>query len=250
MTEASQTPTIVFPFPRVPYALDQLDIKFSRAVLVPVAGLSTSYMSQFVACDLLQTAKHADYFATVLIAEILSKAEGPLYAGIRGQGFAYGASLNCYLWSGQISFDLYRSSEPQKALTVFYNILKELLTTGGYEKFCSDVEIETAQSSIAYRWASNGATAGSTISTCLRSSLHGFQDLAEYSLFIRNLYTVTRADLERVINKYYALFLSADRVSVLVTLPDDATEPIRQSFAHDLTDPIVFTKLKLSDFNL
>ena len=77
---------VAFPFPRKAFSFDQMEKSFSKALLVPVAGLSTSYLSQIVPCDLFKSPKHRDYFPTVLLAEMLSKAEGPLYMGIRGQG--------------------------------------------------------------------------------------------------------------------------------------------------------------------
>jgi Zn-dependent M16 (insulinase) family peptidase len=160
-----------FPFKRVPFNWNQVDLKFGRNIAVPVGGLSTYSFAQYIPCDLLTTLKDADYFPTLLLAEILSRPEGPLYTGIRGRGYAYGAFLSCYLWTGQISLEIYRSSEPVKALIIFYELLEELCTTRGFEKYCSDYEIETAQASVAYRWASDSATACSLISTALRSSL-------------------------------------------------------------------------------
>jgi Zn-dependent M16 (insulinase) family peptidase len=75
-----------FPFPRIAFSFDQMEKEFSSSILVPVAGLSTSYLSQIVPCDLIKAPKHEDYFPALLLAELISKAEGPLYTGIRGQG--------------------------------------------------------------------------------------------------------------------------------------------------------------------
>lgn len=256
--EVFQSP---FPYPRVPFALDQIDSKFSRNVLVPVGGLSTSYLTQFVACDILKNTNDPDHYPTVLLAEILSRTEGLLYTGIRGQGyyrltrFAYGASITCYLWAGQLSFDLYRSSEPRLALMVFYKILEDLMTPEGIEKICSDYEIQTAQAAVAYRWSSSGATASSLVYNALRYSLQGFKDLKEYSVFIKELYKVTRADLQRVVKKYFSLFLSKDRLTVLTCPPGETPKKFQAEFkrttkstptAHNLD----FTVYKLKDFNL
>ncbi|KAJ3335283.1 hypothetical protein HDU91_002256, partial [Kappamyces sp. JEL0680] len=227
-----------FPFKRIPFALSQLHPGYSKSVMVPVAGLSTSYLSQFIACDILKTPKHPDYFPTVLLAEILSKAEGPLYVGIRGYGYAYGASLNCYLWSGQMAFDLYRTSEPQKATKVFYDIIQRLDTDEGFDELCSPFEIETAQSSLAYRWVSNGATASSLLATCLRSSLQGFAHVDEYLDFIQDLYKVTARDLRRVVRSTLVKFLDPEqRVTVLATIAGDATETVRESFVDESVPP-------------
>lgn len=197
-------------------------------------------MSQFVPCDLLQTPKHPDYFPTVLLAEILSVSEGPLYDGVRGKGFAYGVSLSCYLWAGQLSFELYRSSEPEKGLAVFQSILQDLFTKDGFEKYCGKYPIETAKASVAYRWAANCSTSSSLISTTLRSSIQGFKNLDDYRGFVSDLDLVTSKDLERVLNKYYSLFLG-DKVTVVVTPPGES-EKIAKSMGKE------FITYSLDDF--
>lgn len=83
--KAKITKSVAFPFPRIPFSYDQTEKKFTNSILVPVTGISTSYLSQIVPCNLLP--KHADYFPVVVLCEILSKAEGPLYVGIRGKGY-------------------------------------------------------------------------------------------------------------------------------------------------------------------
>jgi Zn-dependent M16 (insulinase) family peptidase len=244
-----------FPFPRIPYSLKYFDSEFSKAVIVPVGGLTTCYLTQFVPCDLVKSYKDPDYFPTVLLAEILSRTEGPLYTGIRGQGFAYGAYLNCFIWAGQLSFELYRSSEPKLALECFYDILRELDTPKGLEKYCSDYEIHTAQASIAYRWASYGSTPTSVISTALRTSLHGFKELKEHSLFIQDLYKVTRQDLKRCFEKYFKLFFSDNRVTVLTTPTGDSVNVQQKSFQKNKRlqnkwYKIDFTVYNIKDFYL
>ncbi|KAJ2992542.1 hypothetical protein HDV02_002994 [Globomyces sp. JEL0801] len=244
-----------FPFPRIPYSIQHLDPQFSKSVLVPVSGLGSSYMSQFVPCDLIRQPRHPDYFPTVLFAELLSRTEGPLYVGIRGLGYAYGASLNCYIWAGQISFDLYRASEPQKALNVFYDILSSMSTPEGFSKLCNEFDIKTSQCSIAYRWVSHGSTADTLIATSLRSSLQGYANLDDYTDFIEDLYKVTVKDLQRVYELYFKQFLSDSvRATVLITTAGDQVDTLKSSFKQ--LSPVTpesyqidFKQFKLSDFS-
>lgn len=42
-----------FPFPRVPFNVSHVDAKFGKSVMVGVAGMQSSNLTQFVACDLL-----------------------------------------------------------------------------------------------------------------------------------------------------------------------------------------------------
>lgn len=161
-----------FPFKgRNPYSIFQVDPKVSRNVIMPLKGLNSSYLTQFVPCDLLNVHPHPDYFPVILLGEILSRTEGPLYTDIRGRGYAYGASVSVYLWHGQLSIEINKSSDPYKALSHFYKILEKLLSPDGFEEICSSFAIETAQSSVAYGWVSQRSTAGSCIATALRASL-------------------------------------------------------------------------------
>ena len=126
--------------------------------------------------------------------------------------------MNCYLWSGQLSFELYRSSEPKKALLLFQDLIRELGTEEGFDRICTMFEIETAQASIAYRFASNQSTASTLIGTCLRTSLQGYHDLEDYSSFILQLYKLTRDDLKRVYKRYFTQFLSTSPATEPVTI--------------------------------
>eukprot|EP00842_Homolaphlyctis_polyrhiza_P004732 jgi/Hompol1/525/HPOL_004175-RA len=224
-------PTGPFPFPRTPFSIAHLNAEFGQSLLVPIEGLATSYLGQFVACDVLRPHPHPDYFATSLLAEVLSRSEGPLYMAVRGPGFAYGVSLSVCLWIGQLSFDLYEASDPHKALIAFYRILESLCTKEGFADMCSPFNIETARASVAYRWVSEGATAGGVISTALRASLQGFTSLEERRKYVERLYQVTSDDLQRVLRSHFLKFFDAtQRTTVLVTVPGDVTKHLIHAF--------------------
>jgi Zn-dependent M16 (insulinase) family peptidase len=157
-----------FPFPRKPCLLSERDVNFGNAVMVPISGLQTSYLNQIVECDVLGT---EDHYPVVVLSELLSKTEGPLYAAIRGNGYAYGTSLDLFHWTGQLVFDLQDSSEPQRALVCFYEILEKLGTDTGFNEICSLFHLESAKACVSFRIMSQVATAGNVIFSSLRSSL-------------------------------------------------------------------------------
>ncbi|KAL5032116.1 hypothetical protein BDV3_000710 [Batrachochytrium dendrobatidis] len=250
-----------FPFPRNPFQYSHLDLKLGRGLLVPIPGLTTSYVSQFVACDVFASHPHPDYFATVLLAEILSRSEGPLYDAVRGPGYAYGVSLSVCLWIGQLSLDLYDASEPHKSVMAFYRILNTLATKSGMEEICSEFNIETARAAVAYRWVADCATADGVVQTALRSSLQGFESLEQHQKYIEHLYTVKLPDLERVFRRYYVNFLKVSkRVTVVVTVPGASAEKLINEFKQGMcemnqynqgddamTDKIALKQIQLSD---
>lgn len=153
-----------------------------------------------------------------------------MYEKIRGKGYAYGVSIKVYTWYGQLSFELYRCSEPQKALSIFYDMLNDMKCMETFDKICSLFEIETAKSSVIFQWISQCSTPTLVISTALKSSIQGFQSLQEYYSFIDNLSTVTGNDLRRVFTTYFVKFLDMQNTAIVISTPSEEIEEIRKSF--------------------
>jgi Zn-dependent M16 (insulinase) family peptidase len=224
--------TSTFPFPRKPFNINSID-EAHRSVMVPIAGLCTSFLIQYVESEVLSPMPNEDIYAVTILAELLTRTEGPLYTSIRGNGYAYDGSLCLYLWSGQLAFSLYDSSEPQKATMEFYQIIEEMNTEEGWAKICSDFHIDTAKASVVYKNVSSKSTASGVIYSYLRGALRGFVDSGEDILYNKYVQEVTSADLKRVYNKYYRQFLDpSKRFTVMTTIIGDATEHIREAFAH------------------
>ncbi|KAJ3129268.1 hypothetical protein HK098_001966 [Nowakowskiella sp. JEL0407] len=239
-----------FPYPRNCYDLCyRLWISkyiYYSSLLVPIAGLSTSFLNQVVACDVLNT---DDYFP----AELLSRAEGPLYTAIRGKGYAYDASLHVALWSGTITFTCTETTDPVSALQEFYKIISQLQTPAGFDEICSDFHIETAIASVLYKNVAGKSTAGSCVFSGIRSALQGFLTLDQVEANEKKLYEVNKKDLERVYNTYFAAFLNPTetRVTVLVTSPGKTADDLKNSFSKlSFPDALRFEKKTLSELKL
>ncbi|KAI9090979.1 hypothetical protein DFS34DRAFT_584846 [Phlyctochytrium arcticum] len=171
-TGAATVRPSAFPYPRVPYNPQRCNRElFGSSLLVPIPGVTTSYLSQTVPCEVLRPHPHSDYFAVRLLTELLSRIEGPLYTAIRGQGFAYGQGVGLDLWNGTLEFSLYKSSEPQRALFAFYTILIRLGNSVGFDDVCSATNIETARASIAFMNAQRRATSSSVVAGSLKGAL-------------------------------------------------------------------------------
>ncbi|KAI8915216.1 Metalloenzyme, LuxS/M16 peptidase-like protein [Powellomyces hirtus] len=229
--QSTATTALPFPFPRQAYETAAADRTFGNAVVVPIPGVTTTFFAQIVPCDVLRPHPHPDFFAVTLLAEVLSRAEGPLYTAIRGQGYAYDASLHLSLWTGQLSFELYESSEPRRALIEFYDILHRLDTPAGFDETCSRFNVETARASVAYKYASAKSTSGGLVVGALRGALRGFESLEEEEAFQQGLYSVTVEQLRNAYAKYFVRFLDADtRITVATTAPDSGAETLRDQF--------------------
>lgn len=65
-----------------------------------------------------------DTFKIHLASEYLQAVEGPFWRGIRGSGLAYGANVYRDVELGYLKFDLYRSSDAERAFEVARDIVK------------------------------------------------------------------------------------------------------------------------------
>ncbi|KAJ3047489.1 hypothetical protein HK097_011491, partial [Rhizophlyctis rosea] len=237
-----------FPFPRTPYAARWIDGRFGKSVMLPIPGLATSFLTQSVECDVMRPHPHPDYFPVILLSELLSRTEGPLYTAIRGQGYAYDATLHLSLWTGQLSFELNDSSEPYKAYVAFQDILDKLQNEEEFGRVCGDFELETARASVAYKYACGRSTGVGIVGSALRAVLRGYASLEEEEAHQAVLYRVTREDLKRVYEKYFRRFCDNSRLTIITTPPGKAVKRIREEFASGLGHSCLkFREIKLQD---
>ncbi|TPX40564.1 hypothetical protein SeMB42_g05945 [Synchytrium endobioticum] len=199
-----ELPPPPFPFPRQIYQLKNVSPEF-KSVMVPIPGVTASYLFQVVPCDVMRPTDPVEKYAVMLMVELLSLTEGPLYTAVRGNGYAYGADLSLAIWN---------------------------VTPEGFDEICSQFQIDTARAACAYRLCSAGATSASLISTTLRNAMRGYSDVEQ------DLYRVTREDLRQVAGVHLRKFLDANsRVTVLTTMPVSGPEPNRmvEDFAKAVT---------------
>jgi Zn-dependent M16 (insulinase) family peptidase len=76
----------------------------------PIGGVDSSFVEQYVACDVMK--QHPDYYPILVLAEILSASEGPLWMEVRGKGLAYDARVELFTWPTFLCFSLHESSAP------------------------------------------------------------------------------------------------------------------------------------------
>ncbi|KAF9925358.1 hypothetical protein FBU30_004829 [Linnemannia zychae] len=244
-----------FPFPRTPYRplAGGGGIKTPNSVLIPSKSITSSYLVSIVPCDIVYHPEkateenHLDQFATLLLCEILSRSEGPLYSAIRGQGYAYGCSISVYLWTAQMAFEIRDAMDPVKAYDAFLDIIRRM-DTEWEEIVGGQFEIETAMASQAYQTCMERATAGGVLSWVLRGAVRGYTSVDELSKAGNYLYKVTVTDLKRVYNKYFKQFLNGrDGLTTVLLTPPSPPESIKTHFAQY---GINFQETSLQDFDI
>ncbi|KAF9365897.1 hypothetical protein BGX34_007705 [Mortierella sp. NVP85] len=245
-----------FPFPRTPYRPLVTNDGAPNSVLIPLKSITSSYLISIVPCDIVYRPECAteenqlDQYATLLLCEILSRSEGPLYSAVRGQGYAYGCSISVYLWTAQMAFEIRDAMDPIKAYDAFLDIIRRMETdwdgvVGG------QFEIETAMASQAYQTCMERATAGGVLSWVLRGAVRGYTALEELSKNGNYLYRVTAADLKRVYHRYFKQFLDGHEGAGLTTVlltPPAPPESIKSHFSVEYG--IEFQEVTLQDFEI
>lgn len=184
-------------------------LRTEHSTIIEIGGVETCFFQQYV-----RTAVHKnepDFYPLVVLCEILSSQEGPLFAKIRGRGLSYDCRVEFQVMFGFLCFSLYESTNPVEAVEIWYNILKRLGTEEGEKEWLNDFLIETAMASVTYHFHSSLATPINVIFNSLRNLALGFRTPeAEHEHFQR-LKQVTKADLQRVYKKYFSLFLLKEK---------------------------------------
>ncbi|KAI8598334.1 hypothetical protein EDD21DRAFT_382799 [Dissophora ornata] len=176
LTSKGQAGLDVFPFPRTPYRPLAVSEGAPNSVLIPMKSITSSYLVSIVPCDIVYypelatDEEYLDQYATLLLCEILSRSEGPLYSAIRGQGYAYGCSISVYLWTAQMAFEIREAMDPIKAYDAFLEIIRQM-DTDWESVVGGEFEIETAMASQAYQTCMERATAGGALSWVLRGAV-------------------------------------------------------------------------------
>ncbi|ORY06614.1 hypothetical protein K493DRAFT_18579 [Basidiobolus meristosporus CBS 931.73] len=244
-----------FPFPRSPYKAQNSK---PIGLVLPMSSITSSFLLSVVPCDILHAhidlnneALAKEYFATILLCEIFSRAEGPLYTLIRGNGYAYDASLCVYAWTGQMVFEIRDAADPIKAVQSFWELLKNMKEDASeWDKLVGDFELDTARAGIAYRSCMEGATAGGVIGAALGCCLKGFGSLeTQEKYFRRYLYSVDKVDLRGAFEKYLTRFLEVSGNSITLALtPSDNTKLICEQLSEANPARIKFAKAAVDDF--
>jgi len=174
-------------------------------VIVPVKGIDSSYLCQSIACPLSKTS--VDYYAVLLLIEILCRSEGPLYKEIRGKGYAYDASVVFSVWHGQLYFSLYESSALDKATEIFYDILRRVPDQSGADPIIHMDHIISARGSLLYKLTAARSTPPLVMKRCFQSWFLGFAKPEEEVAWEARLSVVTEEDLLQAYQTYFVPFL-------------------------------------------
>ncbi|KAL7752513.1 hypothetical protein RI367_002047 [Sorochytrium milnesiophthora] len=201
----SPTPRSPFPFPRTPCTLSK-----GQALLVPMKEITASYL-RICTPYLLQAPRNPDLLSVMLLCELLSRNEGPLYTLIRGQGYAYDCSMYASPWKGYLSLDCSECSSPVQTIREVRQLVQQLLDQD--KAVVNDFERDMAKACLVYRSTAGVSTAEAVATEALRSALKGYASLADQrSWETQMLQGTTSQHLLQAASKYFGDFLDPKSV--------------------------------------
>lgn len=160
--------------------------------LIPISDITSSYLNISAPLNVLprthgesvpsSSSTQIDrLLCTVLLCQLLSFTEGPLYQRIRGGGLAYDASISIAMWAGLLTFHLGDSTDPVLALKAFEGLLKQVVEeahaiineSSSDPRILTAESVRTAQAIHIYQFVAERATPASIVATAFRSTLRG-----------------------------------------------------------------------------
>ena len=188
----------------------------SHNVLLTIPGVESSFLMQGVQCAVQQTDE--DYYPVLLLTELLSRTEGPLWEKIRGRGYAYGADIFFAPSWGHLWSSIHESSSPAEALDLLHEILHHV------DEYLNDFNIAAAKSSLFFRRCSQRATPSKLLSRLFQERILGIPADNHSRLF-----QVTKSDLSRVFQAYFSKFFEGSgRISIVVANPTKQREVLEK----------------------
>ncbi|KAK4537083.1 hypothetical protein CDCA_CDCA11G3108 [Cyanidium caldarium] len=118
----------------------------ATARLVAVDAVESAFASLTVATEV--SFSSPDYPPLLVLHELLTALEGPLWRQIRGHGLAYGFALQCSPESGTSCFTLYRSSALVAALQASLRLFREWYAHPA--AVIRPMEVEAARAGVIY----------------------------------------------------------------------------------------------------
>jgi Zn-dependent M16 (insulinase) family peptidase len=195
---------------------------------------------------------HADWAAASVLAEMLSRTEGPLYTAVRGAGFAYHVSLNQDVWRGKMHINVREASAPVDAWRAVCSKMRELRTALTVENPAEELlmELNTAKSSVLFGLVSGRATPAVIAAGALSSSAHGSPAGVVADRTVEEaIESVDIATVRDVYDRYAARLLQSKGRLACMICNDSILDRTVEAF-REIDDPIAFKSELASNLDL
>ncbi|KAJ2086706.1 hypothetical protein IW140_001530 [Coemansia sp. RSA 1813] len=169
----------------------------------------------------LEKLPEIDVWALTMLTTIFNRSEGLVKNAVRGRGYAYGVGIHPRPADGHLAVYISHSSDPQKALEAFWEVLELLRSEDEWNKAIDEVQLNAARSIVLFRTYNNAAQAVALEDA--RWMFNGYGGLDERILWVRrHVERVTVADLRRVFQRHFVPIITKDphvKALYLVVIP-------------------------------
>jgi Zn-dependent M16 (insulinase) family peptidase len=225
-------------------------LKGELACAFGIPGVEGCYLDVRIDSNLIPG--HADWAAATVLAELLSRTEGPLYTAVRGAGFAYHVSIDQDVWRGKLHISVREASAPVDAWCAICSKMRELRELLNNREGSAELlmELDTAKSSVLFGLVSDRATPASIAAGAFASGAHGSPAgvLADRTVE-ETIEAVGIAAVRDVYDRYASRLLhSKSRLACLIC--NDSTVERAISAFQSTTDPIHFRLETVSSLDL
>ncbi|KAJ1794848.1 hypothetical protein LPJ59_004451, partial [Coemansia sp. RSA 2399] len=166
-----------------------------------------------------------DFFALIMLVELLGRIDGPLDNAVRGKGYAYGAFIYTSQWSEKLVLGIQRASDIAKAVLAINQVIADI--HDNWDSYISDTDVSLALSIVQYENTLVQSTPTTMLDQSISNSINGFKDATEYNTWKSvHLAAVTKNDMRRVFEKYVSRFADKDYpLFRLLVTPSDTEVP-------------------------
>lgn len=180
---------------------------------------------------------HKDIPALYTACEYLNAVEGPIWRGVRGAGYAYGAAIYVSLDSGIVKLDIYRGADTAKAIQACKDMVIDYVS--GTTPIESHL-LEGAKNIVAHNVASERQNSSSSAAyNYLDYSLKGRPRDYLQNYLKAVAHEVTIEMVKEAMNKYFLPMFDSNTSMVFVACHSSMTEDLEKKFVADGYDVTV-----------
>ncbi|KAJ2597094.1 hypothetical protein EV177_007803 [Coemansia sp. RSA 1804] len=190
----------------------------------------------------LESLPEMDVWALTMLTTIFNRSEGLVKNAVRGRGYAYGVGIHPRPTDGHLAVYISHSSDPQKALEAFWEVIELLKSDDEWSKAINEFQLNAARSIVLFRTYNNAAQAIALEDA--RWIFNGYDGLDERILWVRrHVEKVAVSDLRRVFQRHFVPIVTKNpRVKPLYLVA------IPQYLANGDRDPML--KLKQNQYGI
>mmetsp|Transcript_7633 Transcript_7633/g.28614 ORF Transcript_7633/g.28614 Transcript_7633/m.28614 type:complete len:1066 (-) Transcript_7633:1378-4575(-) len=162
----------------------------------------------------------------LVMMELLTALEGPLWTNIRGKGLAYGYGIRCNITSGMIHFSLYRSGNVVKAYRETCKIVREFREK---KRPITRQNLEAARSGVIYQLFSNEETGEDAALNSFFLTLKGVPQNTQKKLLFA-VQDTTEEDAHRILDQLLCRVFEVEHSNVVIVANPKKIKSVVEGF--------------------